>query len=143
MFSAINDIIFFIRSLKSPFVAFNSNDYIQICSNSTRSTTDDKLKPHLSHSNVSKYFYYDRLPRLWNLLPPIDLDLTIETIKRQLMRFFWSQFLHRFNLSNVRTFVTSVVCSKCSSPYAHQTSITLSLLNYTIYSHCYSQGCRH
>ena len=120
----INDTIFFIRSLKSPSTAFKINDYIQFCSSFTRSFTGHKLKHHLSHSNNSKHFYFNRLPHLWNSLPPIDLDLTIETIKRQLTRFFWSHFVHHFNPSNVCTFHYLCPCSKCSSTYLLHTKLS-------------------
>ena len=33
---------------------------------------------------LSRHFYFNRVTRLWNLLPPIDLDLPLASIKRNL-----------------------------------------------------------
>ena len=101
-------------SKHAPTDSFNINDHIEFCSTSIRSSTDHKLKHHLSHSIISKHFYFHWLPHLWNSLPPIDLDLSIETIKGQLIRFFWSHFQHHFDPSNVCTFHYLCQCSKCS-----------------------------
>ena len=75
------DILFFIRCLKDPY-NFSIFSYVHFSEGSTRSSTHFKLKHSLSKSNTTGHFYYNRLPRLWNSLPPINLDLSISIIKK-------------------------------------------------------------
>ena len=109
------DIIFFIKSVKSPTTAFNINNFVEFRFSSSRSSSGHKLIHRLSYSNTTRHFYFNRLPRLWNSLPFIDLNLSVEIIKKQLKRFYWSHFLQHFDSSNLCTFHYLCPCSKCSS----------------------------
>ena len=85
------DILFFIRCLKDPD-NFSIFSYVDFSEGSTRSSTHFKLKHSLSKSNTTGHFYFNRLPRLWNSLPPINLDLSISTIKIIFFKSFGTIF---------------------------------------------------
>ena len=77
----LNDLMFFIKSLKHPSVHFNIKDFISFSKSNTRSSTYNKLIHTKSPTKSSRHFYFNRLSRLWNSLPPIDLDISLSTIK--------------------------------------------------------------
>ena len=85
MLFELNDICFFVRSLQlceSPNHSFNISRYTSFSPNNTRSGTYKKLvQPPITH-NRDKHFYFNRLPHLWNSLPPIDLSLSLVSIKK-------------------------------------------------------------
>ena len=70
------DIMFFIRCLKDPSASnsFPVESYVHFSSGYTRSAIHLKLKHSLSKTNTVRHLYFNRLPRLWNALPPINLD---------------------------------------------------------------------
>ena len=43
-----------------------------------------------SNTNSSRNFYFNRLPSLWNILPPINLQLSVQSIKDHLFKYFFS-----------------------------------------------------
>ena len=67
-----NDIIFFLKSLRTPSPTFNILDYVSFCNSSTQSSSSHKLRHSCSSTTLSSHFYFSRLPRLWNSLPFID-----------------------------------------------------------------------
>jgi len=75
------DIIFFIRALKQPSSHFNIYDYISFSTANTRSSSSNKLNHIHSSNNYTRNFYFNRITRLWNKLPIIDLSLSPPTIK--------------------------------------------------------------
>ena len=85
MLFELNDICFFVRSLQlceSPNHSFNISRYTSFSPNNTRSGTYKKLvQPPITH-NRDKHFYFNRLPHLWNSLPPIDLSLSLVSINK-------------------------------------------------------------
>ena len=113
------DILFFIRCLKEPGESnsFSIQSYINFSNSNTRSTTHHKLNHSLSKSHTSGHFYFHRLPRLWNSLPPLDLELSLPTLKKILWKFFWSQFQLKFQSDNPCSFHLSCPCSKCVQCY--------------------------
>ena len=42
--------------------------------------------------NVSKHIYFNRVIRVWNSLPPIDIHLPYTSIKRSILNIYWSFF---------------------------------------------------
>ena len=59
-------------------------------------------------------FHFNRIPRLWNFLPPIDLDLSSQTIRTKIKTFLWEQFLNKFVSNCPCTFHFKCPCSRCS-----------------------------
>ena len=114
-FFELNDILFLVKSLKSPTPAFNIYDYVTFNTSATRSGTFNKLIHKYAHTNQARHFFFNRIVRLWNSLPTINLNLTTNTIKSILYNHFWldfwSHFHQHFNSNNVHTFYYLCPCS--------------------------------
>ena len=118
MLFELNDICFFVRSFKlreSPDQSFNILNHVSFSQNNTRSGTFNKLVQPPIKLNRDKQFYFNRLPRLWNSLPPIDLNLSFATIRKQLIDIFWKSFLAKFNSDNTCTYYFACPCLRCFS----------------------------
>ena len=111
----LNDICFFIKSLKltSSSNSFNISMYTSFSVNPTRSGSYRKLVQPLVKSNRDKQFYFNRLPYLWNSLPPIDLSLSLSSIRLKLIDIFWDSFLKSFNPDILCTYYFSCPCHNC------------------------------
>jgi len=71
----LSDLLFFIKSYKSPHPHFDINNYVSMKeSASTRSSLSGKLVHCISTTNSNRHFYFCRLPRLWKSLPSVDLN---------------------------------------------------------------------
>ena len=83
----LNDIMFFVSSLKNPSPHFDISDYFYFCNHSisTRSSTSSKLQHSLPPSSQLRHSFFHRLPILWNALPVIDLNRPISYIKKLLV----------------------------------------------------------
>ena len=65
MLYELNDILFFVTSLKGPRnEEFVIRQYFTFSSSSTRSSVHNKLVHKLAKSNIVKHSYFYRLPRL-------------------------------------------------------------------------------
>ncbi len=101
MFYELQDLAFFICSLKQPSESFNILDYVKFHHpKKTRSSTFNKLK--LSTTISSSKF--NRLVHLWNSLPPIDLDQSYNTIHKHIKSLFYDHFNITFDQSDYCTF---------------------------------------
>ena len=94
------DVMFLVKSLKNPSPIFHITDYVSFSHSSTRSSSTNKLQDIHSRNNYIMNFYFNRLPRIWNSLPPIDLSLPTIIIKTRLYKFFWNHFLLNFQSDN-------------------------------------------
>ena len=83
----LNDIISMVRCLQSCHCCIDIHSLISFSSSDTRSASSHKMIHSISSTNHFCHFFFNRIPRLWNALPPIDLDLSINTIKKQLNSF--------------------------------------------------------
>ena len=110
----LNDILFFVVSIKNPTKSFNVLDYVTFCSGSTRTSASLKLVHCFSRNNKVKHFYFNRLPWLWNSLPTIDIHQPMSTIKHKLQLFFWNHFIAHFSSNNPCLFHFICPCAKCS-----------------------------
>ena len=109
------DVMFFIRSLKGPTDAFNIYyDHVTFHTGSTRSSTHLKLNHALSRTNSARHFYFNRMPRLWNSLPTINLDQSTGSIKLRVQQFLWDHFICSFKSDSPCTNHLMCPCSKCS-----------------------------
>ena len=95
----LNDILFFVASIKNPTKSFDISEYVIFCSGSTRSSVGFKLVHSFSRNNKIKHFYFHRLPRLWNSLPTIDINQS-RLIKRKFQSFLWNHFIDHFDPNN-------------------------------------------
>ena len=110
----ISDIIFFVNSLKHPTPSFNINLYISFSHSTTRSNLV-KLHHNISFTNKERHFYFNRICRLWNSLPIIDISLPIETIKRRIKSFLWNHFITNFNSTDPHKYHYLCPCGNCVS----------------------------
>ncbi len=101
-----------LRKNRSP--RFNISDYVTPTTGYTRSSVNHSLNHTYSRTNNLRHFYYNRLPRLWNSLPPMDMNLTSSTIKATLKNLLWQHFLCNFESDAPCTFHFKCPCNKCS-----------------------------
>ena len=83
---------------------------ISFSHNSTRSGFHLKVVHQLAKANRFNQFYFTRLPRLWNALPPMDLSKSYITIVNNIG---WEYFVCNFDQSNICTFHFCCPCSRC------------------------------
>ena len=79
----LNDIMFLVKSLKSPTDNFDIKNYNSFASNSKRSGAYKKLVHPMISNATQHHFYFNRIIRLHNYLPVINLSLLINIIKKQ------------------------------------------------------------
>ena len=110
----VNNITFFITSVKMPTSNFNILQYVSFSSTTTCSC-GIRLRHQLSHYNSSRHFYFTRLPRLWDKLSKyVDLlDCSVSLAKSRLCRFMWSYFEDFFCSNDLCTYHFCCPCSKC------------------------------
>ena len=95
------DILLLIKMLNGPPDNFHLDDYIVVVSSNTRASTSNHLKrvqPTIPRLNSTKFFYFNRVVKIWNALPPLDLALPYTTIKKQILSIFWQYFLHTYDV---------------------------------------------
>ena len=82
-----------------------------------RSSAKMRMKHPLSRLNLTRHFYFNRLPRLWNSLPHSinDISQPISSVKSDIQAYFWDNFIANFNPGHSCTFHYSCPCSKCMS----------------------------
>ena len=101
-----------VSSLLHPNPSFNISQYVSFSSSNTRSS-GTKLQHRYSPNNLFRHFYFNRLPRLWNRLPP-SLDLlscSLPLTKSRFKRFMWLHFEQYFNCLDVCTYHFHCPCS--------------------------------
>ena len=109
------DISFYIKCLKHPTASFNIMNYIKFSAGSTRSSSFHKLVHPSVKTNKSKHFYFNRVPRLWNSLSPIDLNQSHDTIMNSIKTHFWDYFIDNFDDNITCTFHFCCPCHTFSS----------------------------
>ena len=107
----LSDIMFFIKSIKNPTSSFNIYHFISF-STSARSG-GFKLHHNPSTTNKQRHFYFVRICRLWNAVPLIDVNLSIDTIRNRVKSHFWNHFIHNFDPLNPHTLHYHCPCSRC------------------------------
>ena len=110
----IADIMFLIKSLKSPSSHFNIADFISFNISNTQSSSYLKLRHSVSKTNIQGHFYFHRIPRLWNSLPLLDTSLSIPSIRARLRKHFWNHFVTNFDPNNLCSYHYLCPCLNCS-----------------------------
>ena len=109
------DLMFYIGSKKNAGSHFDITNFItDASSTSTRSHTSFKLKHRACTTNSNRHFYFNRLPRLWNSLKPIDPNQSTSTIKLHIQKYIINHFTAHFDPNNPCTFHSICPCSSCS-----------------------------
>ena len=109
----LKDLLFTIKSIKSPTSQFNINNYIKFSSISTRLGASNKLIPPRHINNTSRHSYFHCIPYLWNSMPTFDLNISFYRLKTKLKQYLCEHFKSNFNISNNCTLHHSCPCSKC------------------------------
>ena len=109
------DIIFVIKSLKNPNHILQYYNYIQFHSSSSRFSHANKLIHHRSTNLATHHFFFNRVPRLWNVLPIINMSLPTSTLISKLKTYFWQHLEKNFDSTNHCTFHLLYPCSTCSN----------------------------
>ena len=107
------DIVLLVKHIKYPDNRLIIFDHITFSTSRTRSSTYCKLSYKRSRTIKFRHFYFNRVCRLWNELPPIDLSHSIMSIKKDVKDFLWSNFINNFNSDFPSTFYFMCPCSKC------------------------------
>ena len=124
----IVDIMFLVKSVKFPSGHFNIHEFVQFCSYSTRAGHSFKLKHPLCRSNYERNFYFNRIPRLWNSLPFLDITLSPSVIKSKLRAYFWDHFMSTFNSNNLCYCVHTTISVHAPSVLNYQSKCILTLV---------------
>ena len=111
----IADILFLIKSLKCPTNSFNINNHITFFTGSSRLAIAHKIRHTFSSNNSNRHSYFNRIPRLWNALPVINLNQSMNIIKRLLKTYMTNHFLANYNPNNSCTLHFLCPCSRCQS----------------------------
>ena len=111
----LNDIMFFIRNLKTNHNGFDIKTFIPFITGNTRLAASHKLQHNRSTDSLTNNFYFSRFPHLWNALPIININLHPDTIKQKLLYYFWDHFESNFESSNACSFSFLCCCSKCNN----------------------------
>ena len=109
----IQDLLFLVRCFKEPTDNFDITSYVSFSTASTRSSGSHKLHHKYSRTSTTRHFYFNRIVRLWNSFPPIDLSASFEAIKRYIYGIFWEHFVADFNPDFVCSFHYSCPCYAC------------------------------
>ena len=101
------NIMFFVSCWNHPGEHFNIRDFISSSTRpgiTTRSQSSFKLFHTHSKSSLHKHFFFNRIPRLWNNLPPppppIDITSSPLSIKTQVLSHLHSHFNANFDLKD-------------------------------------------
>ena len=89
------DLLFLIKCLKEPPDNFNIFDHVRFVTTSTRSGSNHRLAHNYTRTNKTRHFYFNRIVRLWNVVPCIDLDLSYPLLKKLLFEFFLGEVCHK------------------------------------------------
>ncbi len=109
----LQDIMFIVSHLKAPSKDFDLSELILFSSQRTRSSQGTKMIHRRNNTNLSRHNFFNRIPRLWNSLPPIDLDQSLGFIKCFVQAYLLDQFLTNFDANNSCSFHFRCPCSKC------------------------------
>ena len=112
------DILFFVKHIKHPMAtdSFNILNYVSFSHGSTKSFHNE-LQQKYSSSNSLSNLYFCHLPKIWNSLPPIDLNQPFTTIILCITKTLQDHFIANFDSDNSCIFHYVCLCSNgyCNS----------------------------
>ena len=109
----ILDVMFLIKCLQDPTDSLNIFEYVSFSSGPTCSGSTYKLVCKYKRTTATRHFYFNRVVRLWNSLPPFDLSLSFSSLKQQVYNFYLNDLLPDFNIDNPCTFFRVCPCPHC------------------------------
>ncbi len=102
-----------VKHLKQPQDNFNIRDHVRFVTSATRLGSNLKLSHNFTRLNKTRHYYFNRVVRLWNAMPSLDLEMPYRRIKRLLFNFFWDYFNTNFDPVNLCTYHVIFPCSNC------------------------------
>ena len=114
----LQDILLFLELTKNPPDNFDIFKYVCFIKTSTRNSTEGKIKTSLSvipRLNSTRHHYFNRIIRIWNSLPPLDLGGSMSTLKAFLVKLYWNYFIKCFIVDSPCTWYRVCPCSSCAS----------------------------
>ena len=118
--------MFFTKNLKTRHDGFDIKSYISFVTGNTHLATSNKLQHNRSTDMMANNFYFNRLSRLWNALPIIDINLHPDNIKQKLLHYFLNHFLKLLLIH--QTPVTFLFSAAVQSVTTNPPPLTLILL---------------
>ena len=112
----LNDIIFFLKSLQSPSASFNILDYVSFSTSSTRSASTLKLMHSFAANNSSFRFYFNRLPCLWNCIPPVEQNVSHLPYPKLSNFFGYTSPQNSTHLSHAHSTLYTLATNACQHP---------------------------
>ena len=113
MWLELQDILFLVKHIKQLSDNFNILDHVRFNVSVTRSSAKRHLVHNYTRTTTARHFYYNRIVRLWNRLPEINLENSVTSIKAFLTKSLWNHFLHHFNPDNTCSFHFCCPCAIC------------------------------
>ena len=130
----LQDILFAVSNFKSVNKDFDLLSF-QFSTRGTRSSTGLKLSHVYAQTNRSRHFFFNRIPRLWNSLPPFNLELSIATIRHNLVNFLWNHFRDNFLSSSACSYHYLCPCSNVIKYFTVQLFNSCVLFSILFYLH--------
>ena len=109
-FLELQDILFFVKCIKEPSDNFNIYDYVR---SRNRSVHSGKLLVNYTRTTKTRFFYFNRIVKLWNKLPEIDLALSMTSIKKFIFNHLYNHFNQHFCPDIVCTYHYVCPCPNC------------------------------
>ena len=110
----LQDLLFLIKCMKNPPDNFSLvPEFISFTSTNTRSGHHCRLQYHYRRTSPARHFYFNRVVKLWNTLPPINIALSYTSIKRFIIDILWKRFLLNFDSTNACTYQVICPCCHC------------------------------
>ena len=109
----LQDVLFLVKCLKNPPDNFKVLDFVTFCDSNTRSCSNGKLKYSFKRGSATRHYYFNRVVRLWNQLPSIDLSLSYHSIQLSISKYMWSHFLRHFDPDSICTYHFVCPCNNC------------------------------
>ena len=113
----VQDILLLLSLIKSPD-NFDLCDYITFVESGTRSSTSHKIRStstNVPKSNPTKFYYFNRIVRIWNSLPPVDLESSYNSLKGMLYDLYWDYFISCYDVDHSCSWSRVCFCSRCTS----------------------------
>jgi len=127
----LNGVMFLVKCLKQPSDNLKIHHHITFATSSTRFGNSNKLVHPKSSSSAQQHFCFNRIVKLWNHLPLIDMSLSIHQLKLYFTRFLFGEnsqpslLLIHLVLCTLFILVIVIQLFQCLSIMSHLTQLTL------------------
>ena len=107
------DVLFMVKCLQSPSDNFDILNSVSFSKSNSRPSSKMSLKYNYKRTNLGRHYYFNRIVRLWNTFPALDLQQSAGIITLQLSSFLWNHFIDHFNPDIPCTLHLRCPCSNC------------------------------